>query len=165
MSFKGTFKRVSSNRLANIIVLSFELKCTNMMFGETVDVGLFPSDGSQPWYYRGLKFKAGQTYVFNYDTVDWNWCQGDYAAILGKNDKVIDKWQLHLREYSPGECPECHGTHKCRTCNGSGMVYPPHKIWEAKSCPECGGTGICKTCDIPRRKPKLGGAPTGLKPF
>lgn len=165
MSFKGTFKRVPSSRLANIMVLSFELKCTNLMFGETVDIGLFPSDGSQPWYYRGLNFKAGQTYIFNYDTVNWNWYQGDYAAILGKGDKVIAKWQLQLKEYAPGECPECHGTHKCRTCNGQGMVYPPRKIWEAKFCPQCGGTGICKTCDIPRRAPKYGGGPTGLKPF
>ena len=90
MSFKGTFKRVPSSRLANIVILSFELKCTNMMFGETVDVGLFPSDGSQPWYFRDLKFKAGQTYVFNLDTVNWEWFQGDYAAILGKDNKIIE---------------------------------------------------------------------------
>lgn len=162
MSFKGTFKRVPSSRLANIIILSFELKCTNMMFGETVDVGLFPSDGSQPWYFRNIKFKVGQSYIFNYDTVDWTWYQGDYAAILGKNDNVIYKWQLQLREYAPGECPECHGTHKCKACNGQGFVYPPSMVWEYKTCKTCGGTGICRTCHVPKRTPRFGGGPTGL---
>lgn len=162
MSFKGTFKRIPSGRLANIIILSFELKCTNMIFGETVDVGLFPSDGSQPWYFRNLKFKAGQTLVFNFDTVDWSWYQGDYAAILGKNDKILQKWSLNLKEYGPGECPECHGTHRCKTCNGQGFVYPRGRIEQFRTCPTCGGTGVCKTCDVPRRKPKFGGPPTGL---
>lgn len=165
MSFKGTFKRVPSNRLANIMILSFELKCTNMMFGETVDVGLFPSDGSQPWYYRDLKFKAGQTYVFNLDTVNWEWFQGDYAAILGKDNKIIDKWELHLKEYGPGECPDCHGTLKCRACNGQGNVYPKGRVWKYQPCKTCGGTGICRTCHIPRRKPRFGGPPTGLRGF
>lgn len=162
MSFKGTFKRIPSKRLANVIVLSFELKCTNMIFGETVDVGLFPADGSQPWYYRNLQFKAGQTYVFNFDTVDWEWYQGDYAAILGKNDKIIDKWELRLKEYGPGECPDCHGTLKCKACHGQGFVYPRGRIEEFKTCMACGGTGICKTCHVPRRKPKFGGPPTGF---
>ena len=165
MSFKGTFKRVPSSRLGNIIILSFELKCTNMMFGETVDVGLFPSDGSQPWYYRDLKFKAGQTFVFNLDTVNWEWFQGDYAAILGKDNKIIDKWELHLKEYGPGECPDCHGTLKCRACNGQGNVYPKGRVWEYQPCKACGGTGICRTCHIPRRKPRFGGPPTGLRGF
>ena len=78
MSFKGSFSRYTSNRISGHIFISFSLKCTNLMFGETIDIGIFPSDGSQPWYYRNLKFKAGQTYVFNYDSIDWNWCQGDY---------------------------------------------------------------------------------------
>lgn len=162
MSFKGTFKRIPCNRLAKSLRLSFELKCTNLLFGETVDVGLFPSDGSQPWYFRNLEFKAGQTLVFNYDTVDWDWYQGDYAAILGKNDKIIDKWELRLKEYGPGECPDCHGTHKCRVCHGQGFVYPGGKVYKFQKCNTCGGTGICKTCDVPRRKPKFGGPPTGL---
>ena len=142
MSFKGTFKRVPSSRLANIVILSFELKCTNMMFGETVDVGLFPSDGSQPWYFRDLKFKAGQTYAFNLDSVNWEWYQGDYAAIVDKDNRIIDKWELRLKEYGPGECPDCHGTLKCRACNGQGYVYPQGRVWEYQPCKACGGTGI-----------------------
>ena len=122
MSFKGTFSRYTSNRISGHIFISFSLKCTNLMFGETIDIGLFPSDGSQPWYYRNLKFKAGQTYVFNYDSIDWNWCQGDYIAILEAGNKVTQKWVLQLKEYGPGECPECHGIHKCRHCRGTGFA-------------------------------------------
>lgn len=165
MSFKGQFTRIQSKRLAGCITISFSLKCTNLMFGETVDVALFPSDGSQPWYYRGLKFKAGQTYVFNFDTVDWEWYQGDCAAILGNNDRIVQKWVLQLKEYRPGECPECHGTHKCKKCHGQGFVYPPGKVYEYKTCPDCGGTGTCQTCHVPRRKQRFGGTPTGLHPF
>lgn len=167
MSFKGTFSRFASTRLHGSILISFSLKCTNLMFGETVDVGIFPSDGSQPWYYRGLKFKSGQTYIFNYDSIDWNWCQGDYAAILGAGNKIVQKWTLQLKEYAPGECPECHGTHKCHDCHGTGFVNPSgtRHLWEQVQCPKCGGTGICQTCDIPRRAFRFGGPPTGLHPF
>ena len=165
MGFKGSFSRIPSNRLAETIIISFTLKCTNLMFGETVDVALYPSDGAQPWFYRGLQFKAGQSYRFDFDTVDWNWCQGDSLLILGKNDKVVQRWDLRIREYGPGECPECHGTHKCKRCHGEGVVYPQGKIWEYKTCPQCGGTGICQTCYIPRRKSPVGGAPTGFHPF
>lgn len=167
MSFKGTFSRYASNRLYGHIFIRFSLKCTNLFLGETIDLGIFPSDGSQPWYYRGLKFKAGQTYAFDYDTVDWNWCQGDYAAILGSGNKVLQRWALQMKEYGPGECPECHGTHKCRNCRGTGFYNPPgtRHIEEQKRCPKCGGTGICQTCDIPRRRPRFGGPPIGLHPF
>lgn len=54
MSFKGTFSRYTSNRLHGCVLIGFSLKCTNLFMGETIDVGLFPSDGSQPWYYRSL---------------------------------------------------------------------------------------------------------------
>ena len=135
------------------------------MFGDTVDIALCDCYGQNPWYYRDLKFKSGQSYTFDYDTVGWQWCQGDYIAIVDKNNKILQKWHLQIPEYRPGECPECHGTHKCRACNGEGYVYPRGKMWQFKRCERCGGTGICQTCDIPRRKQKFGGGPTGLKPF
>lgn len=153
MSFKGSFSRMQSAKLAGCIIISFSLKCTNLLMGETVDVALFPSDGAQPWFYRNLKFKSGQTYVFNFDTAEWNWCQGDYAAILDKKGKIVQRWDLRMKEYGPGECPECHGTHRCKTCHGEGVVYPKGRTWEYKSCPQCGGTGVCQTCYIPFRNP------------
>ena len=135
------------------------------MFGDTVDIALYDCYGQNPWYYRDLKFKSGQSYTFDYDTVGWEWCQGDFIAIVNKNNKILQKWHLQIPEYRPGECPECHGTHKCRNCNGEGYVYPRGQIWQFKRCEKCGGTGICQTCNIPRRAAKFGGGPTGLKPF
>lgn len=165
MGFLGTFTRFRSKRLAGGIEISFSLKCTNLIFGETVDIALYPSDGSHPWYFRDQKFKAGQTCDFNFDTVNWQWFQGDYAAIIDKKGKIKQTWVLSLKEYAPGECPDCHGTKICKTCQGKGNIYPPGQIWNFKTCPSCGGTGICQTCEIPRRKPSFGGGPTGLKPY
>ena len=165
MSFKVTFTKKSSQRLAGIITVSCTITCTNWMFGDTVDIALFDCYGLNPWYYRNLKFKSGQSYTFDYDTVGWQWCQGDFIAIVNKNNKILQKWHLQIPEYRQGECPECHGSHKCRSCNGQGYVYPHGKIWEYRRCEKCGGTGICQTCNIPRRAVKYGGGPTGLKPF
>ncbi len=123
MSFKVNFIKKSSNRLAGIITVSCTITCTNWMFGDTVDIALYDCYGQNPWYYRDLKFKSGQSYTFDYDTVGWQWCQGDYIAIVDKNNKILQKWHLQIPEYRPGECPECHGTHKCRACNGEGYVY------------------------------------------
>lgn len=166
MSLKGSFSLYSPQRLGGHIKLwQFVLKNTNMMFSETVDVMICDCFGQKPFYFRNVKLKAGQSVAFNLDTVDWEWYQDDFAAVIDSNNKILKKWQFHIKEYKPGECPDCHGTHKCRYCHGQGMIYPPGKIWEAKSCEHCGGTGICHTCDINRRKPVSGLGPTGLKPF
>lgn len=166
MSFKATFNLIPSKRFNNHISLwSLTLKCTNVLFGETVDIGLFPSDGSQPWYFRNIKFKAGQSYIFDYDTVDWKWRQDDYAAILGPNNSIVEKFLFHMKEYGPGECPECHGTHKCKKCNGKGYVWPPGRIDLSTRCDRCNGNGICITCDVPYRKPTFQSGPSGLHPF
>ena len=162
MSLKGTFKRQPCQRLGGIIVYSFTLKCTNWLGDENVDIAIVPSDGGQPWFFRNQKLKAGKSYDFNYDTVGWEWYQHDALVILGKGDKVEKKWVLNIPEYAPGECPECHGTHKCHTCGGQGFVYPAGRVWEFKQCTVCGGTGTCQTCHVPRRKPRFGGAPFGL---
>lgn len=162
MGFNGHFELVSSQRLFGIKIYSFVLKCTNWLLNETVDCMICDELGRNPFFFRNQNFKAGNSYRFDLDTVNWEWCQHDYFAILNENGKIINSWQLKLKEYGPGECPECHGTHKCRKCNGQGMIYPPRQIWNATTCDNCGGTGICQTCDIPRRAPKFGGAPTGI---
>lgn len=165
MSFKVAFTKKSSQRFAGIITVSCTITCTNWMLGDTVDIALFDCYRQNPWYYRNLKFKSGQSYTFDYDTVGWQWCQGDFIAIVDNNNNILQKWHLQIPEYRPGECPECHGSHKCRACNGEGYVYPRGRVWKYRRCDKCGGTGICQTCDIPRRKAKYGGGPTGLKPF
>ena len=65
---------------------------------------------------------------------------------------------MHLPQYAPGECPECHGTHRCGTCHGKGYVhnFNTHTI---DTCPACGGTGECQTCYIPVRTISSASAP------
>ena len=104
----------------------------------------------QPMIFRQQTIKAKESLRFDFDTVDWNWCQGDMFSILDKKGQMGQKWVLNLKTYAPGECPECHSTHKCRQCNGTGMIFhrPTHTY---NQCEACNGTGICQTCFIPLR--------------
>lgn len=162
MSFKGTFELVSSTRLGGTKTYSFVLKCTNLVFGETIDCMICDEFGQRPFYFRDQKLKAGRSYRFDYDTVDWTWCQHDYFAIITKDNKIVKKWPLDLKEYGPGECPDCHGTHKCKYCHGKGYIYPPGHVEDFVKCDHCGGSGICFKCDIPLRSKRRGGPPTGI---
>ena len=108
MSFKGKFELTTSTRVSGVRIYSFVLKCTNLFQSEKVDCLIGYEGCPQPFIFRDQTFKAGRSYRFDFDTVDWQWYQHDYFAILGKNDKIVEKWQLNLKEYKPGECPECH---------------------------------------------------------
>ena len=164
MGLKGTFKQVHCNRLGGKM-WSFELTNTSW-FGEKVyNLGIYDTFRQNPWFWRGEILKSGNTVSFNYDTVDWLFCQGDSVVLLDDNDNVLDSWTLQLREYGPGECPECHGSHKCRKCGGQGYLFPKHGDEVYVKCPDCDGTGVCQTCNVPRREPRYGGAPSGLNPF
>lgn len=162
MGLKGKFELTTSNRLSGFRFYSFVLKCTNLFQSETVDCMISYDGCLQPFIFRNQTFKAGRSYRFDFDTVDWQWYQHDFFAILDKNDIIVEKWQLNLKEYGPGECPECHGTLKCRKCNGQGFIYPPGRVWEYKMCDACGGTGTCHRCDVPKRPGRFGGPPTGI---
>jgi len=167
MSFKGSFSKVVSQRLGHIIIYSFRLECTNWLKNEVVDVALFDCFNQQPFYFRDLHIGHGQYMDFNKDTVNWSWCQGDSAAIIDKHNNIIQRWVFTLKEYAPGECPECHGTKRCRSCNGQGFFMPTFRGCATdgiRECSNCGGTGICHTCDIPYRTALRGGAPFGLTP-
>lgn len=170
MGFKHKFERVpiAYGKNTSLLQWSLTITCTNWMMGETVNIGLFPSDGSQPWYFRDVHFKAGGSYRFDKQTVDWFWYQGDYAAILGPGDKIIQKFEFIRKEYGPGECPECHGTKKCKACGGRAYSFKPAPgslyRTELTHCSHCNG-GICPTCSIDYRKPNSFQGPTGLKQF
>lgn len=152
MGLKGTFSFYSPRRLHGYLRMwQFVLKNTNLLFGETIDLMLSDANGNHPFYFRNLHLKAGESVAFNIDTENWTWCQDDYAAIINSKNKILKKWTFHLKEYKPGECPECHGTGQCRSCNGKGFIYPHRRIWEVHSCNKCTGTGVCQTCYIPRR--------------
>ena len=162
MSFSGKFELTPQKRLAGTIMYSFVLKNTSWFGSDTVDCMISDEFGRQPFYFRGVKFKAGRSYRFDFDTENWTWCQHDFFAILGKNDKIVKKWQLNLKEYGPGECPECHGTKQCKKCHGQGFIYPLGHPELFKTCQACGGTGTCQRCEIPYRQYPSGGGPTGI---
>lgn len=162
MSLSGKFELVPQKRLAGTVLYSFVLKNTSWFGSDTVDCMISYEGCPQPFMFRNQTFKAGRSYRFDFDTVDWAWHNHDFFAILDKKGNVLKKWELNLKEYGPGECPECHGTKRCRKCNGQGLVYPPGKTWEYKDCDACGGTGVCQRCDIPVRPHRGGGGPTGI---
>lgn len=150
-SFTGKFTKLNSQKVAGMRIFSFSLKCTNWLQSETIDFMLSDAQNIQPWYYRQQTIKAGSVFTFNFDTCGWTWCQGDFFAILKKNGKIDQSWQLKIKEYAPGECPECHGTHKCGHCRGQGVWADLQYGTGIQTCPYCGGTGVCDTCNVPRR--------------
>ena len=147
----GTFSKIASQKVEGMRIISFSLKCTNWLQSETIDFMLSDAQNNQPWYYRQQTIKAGGVFTFNFDTCGWQWYQGDFFAILDKKGKIEQSWQLRLKEYAPGECPECHGTHKCGHCRGQGVWADLKYGTGIQTCPYCGGTGVCDTCNIPRR--------------
>lgn len=152
MSLKGEFYWIRSMRQGGRKAISFTLTCTNLFQSETIDAAIIDGTGQlQPMIFRQQTLKAKESLRFDFDTVDWDWCQGDIFALLDKKGQMGKKWVLNLKTYAPGECPECHGTHKCRQCNGTEMIFnrPTHTY---NQCEACNGTGICQTCYVPIRK-------------
>lgn len=162
MSFSGKFEVIPQRRLAGTPLYSFELKNTSWFGSATFDCMISDERGLSPYYFRDVKLKAGKRLRFDFDTENWTWYNHDFFAILGKNDKILQKWELNLKEYGPGECPECHGTHQCRKCHGKGFIYPLGHPEKYQTCEACGGTGTCQKCDIPVRQYPSGGGPTGI---
>lgn len=152
MSFRGKFESFTSLRQGGKKAYTFTLTCKNMLMPETFDCAIMDSSGQQPTqFHRHLKLKANESKVFNFDTCGWNWCQGDSFVILDKNDRPKQRWDLNLKIYARGECPECHGSHKCIKCNGSGVIKDIH-THTISSCRACNGTGICQKCYVPIRE-------------
>lgn len=151
MSFRGSFDWFISLNQGGKRAISFTLTCKNMLMPETFDCAIIDSTGQQQAQIRRqIKLKPNQFLTFNYDTCGWDWCQGDFFAILGKNDKIKKRWDLNLKIYSRGECPECHGSHRCVKCNGTGIIKNQH-THTISSCQACAGTGVCQRCYVPIR--------------
>ncbi|MBQ6204004.1 MAG: hypothetical protein IJK46_07920 [Prevotella sp.] len=149
MGFRGRFEWFTSLHQGGKRAISFTLTCKNMLLPETFDCAIIDSTGNQPTQIRRhLKLKPNESFTFNYDSCGWDWCQGDFFAILGKNDKIKKRWDLNLKIYGRGECPECHGSHRCIKCNGTGTVKDIHNH-TISACSACNGTGICQKCYVP----------------
>lgn len=96
-----------------------------------------------------IELKSGQTIELDVRNTSWDWCMGDVAIILDKKGKEKVRWSFSPHVYRAGECPECHGTHRCKACDGRGRWTD--KMRNYVSCPTCHGTGQCQTCYIPTR--------------
>lgn len=173
MSFKVTYELRPSRNFGGIPTYACIIKCTNLLLGETVDIALIPSNGDQPWVFRNVKFNATQSREFSEATVNWTWCQNDSIAIIDSHGHIKQQWPFRLKEYRPGECPDCHGTHKCKYCRGQGFRIPknledmlrpkPGQILGGE-CEKCWGTGTCQKCYIPTRSPRLAPSSWGTPP-
>ena len=153
MSFKGQFNWIQSMRQGGRKAISFTLTCTNLFKSETFDAAIVDGTGQlQPILFSQLSLGSKKSFRFDIDTVGWDWCQGDTFAILDKNGQIgkANKWTLNIHVPAPGECHDCHGTHKCKQCNGTGIVTNNYSH-EISSCEVCHGTGICQTCFVPFR--------------
>ena len=153
MSFKGQFNWIQSMRQGGRKAISFTVTCTNPFKSETFHAAIIDCTGQQqPMLFSQLSLGAKKSFRFDMDTVGWDWCQGDTFAVLDKNGQMgkDNKWTLNIHVPAPGECRDCHGTHKCKLCNGTGIATNNY-THEISSCEVCHGTGICQTCYVPFR--------------
>ena len=149
MALKGKFEWYISPRAAGRKFVRFVLTNDNLFQSETFDCALMAVDPTvQPMVFQNLNLPVKKSLAFDYDTVDWTWCDGDRFAILGRNNSVKHEWPLGLQTYKPGECPDCHGTKRCRVCSGKGFVRGSFGM---ERCQACQGTGECFTCYVPVR--------------
>ena len=89
MGFRGNFRQVSCQRLGGKM-WSFELTNTYWIRKSTYNIAIYDANRQQPWFWRGQVLDSGKTVAFNYDTVDWLFCQGDTVVLLDDNDPVLD---------------------------------------------------------------------------
>lgn len=162
MGLKGQFLGYDSLRMSGRKAISFSITCTNLLQSEVFDAVLVDGSGqSAPQYFRELRLPAKKSFRFDADSCGWYWCQNDFFTTLGPNNKIKERWGLHLPQYAPGECPDCHGSHKCKHCRGKGYVLDgrSHII---NTCLMCGDNGVCQTCFIPTRNMPAASQPYGM---
>lgn len=151
MSLTGKFEWYQSQRLGGKKCITFILSNTNLLMKENFNIVLLGSQSGQPnASFNNIDIPANKSIKIDYDTVDWDWCQGDKIILTDKNGNAIKQWTLMLPTVNQGSCPQCHGTHKCRNCNGSGVVRDK-RYGGYDKCPVCLGSGECQTCYIPIR--------------
>lgn len=152
MSFKGKFTWITSLTQGGRKAISFTLKNDNLLQPEIFDAAIVDGSNTIPTkrIYQ-MKLRAGEKVIFNADNGEWDWAQGDFFAILNKKGEIKERWDLNLPTLAPGECKECHGTHKCGSCGGKGKILNRSQH-TYEICPACRGTGICQTCFVPTRQ-------------
>lgn len=168
MDLEYTWQRYGSDRKGGQLSFSLMITCKRWFFSEKVPFRLVDGTGQLPPKDGYIELEAGQSFRIDYDTYDWDWCDGDYIIIFDKKGREYDRQIFRMKTYAPGECPECHGSHQCAACNGTGRITD--KMHMISTCPRCLGTGLCQTCYVPTRAipsmnvPYGSSASTGIHP-
>ncbi len=152
MSLDGKFEWVASRRKGGMRSISFVISNSNLLTSETFSAVIINAANGQAGIgWNDIKLERGKSLRFDYDSVDWDWCQGDTFAIVDSKGKIKKHWTLQIPVARPGECSECHGTHRCSACRGSGVI--PDRTYRDRyeRCARCFGTGICQSCYVPVR--------------
>lgn len=131
--------------------LSFSLMitCTRWWRTEKVPFRLVDGSGQLPPKDGFIELEAGKSVRIDYDNYGWDWCNGDFIIIFDNKGREYDRIVFNKPTYAPGECPECHGSHQCATCHGTGRIKD--KMHMVSTCPRCLGTGVCQICYVPTR--------------
>ena len=149
MDLKYEWQQFGSDRKGGQLSFSLMITCNRWIFSEKVPFRLIDGSGQLPPKDGYIELKAGQSFRIDYDTFDWDWCDGDYIIIYDNKGREYDRQVFRKRTYAPGECPECHGSHQCATCHGTGRITD--RMHMVSTCPRCLGTGVCQTCYVPTR--------------
>lgn len=157
MDLKYEWQRYGSLRKGGQLSFSLLITCTRWFRSEKVAFRLVDGSGQIAPKDGYVELKAGQAVHIDYDTYDWDWCNGDMIIIFDSKGREYDRQVFNMRTYAPGECPECHGSHQCSACRGTGRITD--RMHMVSTCPRCLGTGLCQTCYMPVRTLRPGNGP------
>lgn len=102
MSLDGKFEWVASRRKGGMRAVSFVLSNSNLLMSETFSAVIINSVTAQAGIgWNGVKLERGKSLRFDFDTVDWDWCQGDTFAIVDSKGKVKKHWTLQIPVLRP----------------------------------------------------------------
>ena len=149
MDLKYEWQRYGSNRKGGKLSFALMITCTRWFWTEKVAFRLVDGSGQLPPKDGYIELAPDMSVLIDYDHYDWDWCDGDYIIIFDKKGREYDRQVFRLHTYAPGECPECHGSHQCATCRGTGRITD--RLRMVSTCPRCLGTGVCQTCYVPTR--------------
>lgn len=149
MDLKYDWQQYGSTRKGGQLSYSLLITCTRWWRTEKVAFKLVDGNGQLPPKDGYIELKAGMSVNIDYDTYDWDWCDGDFIIIYDSKGREYDRQVFRKRTYAPGQCPECHGSHHCATCHGTGRITD--RMHMVSTCPRCLGTGVCQTCYVPMR--------------
>lgn len=149
MDLKYEWQQYGSTRKGGQLSFSLMITCTRWFKTEKVAFRLVDGSGQLPPKDGYIELAPDMSVRIDYDHYDWDWCDGDYIIIFDKQGREYDRKVFRKRTYAPGECPECHGSHQCATCRGTGRITD--RMHMVSTCPRCLGTGVCQTCYVPMR--------------